>query len=50
MGRLTASVLFLMLLMMVMMVGIVAKVDISMLTGIMTMGTTRKVMVNVAAI
>lgn len=45
---LSASMVFLMLLMMVMMVGIV--VNISMLLGIMAMNTVRKVMVSIVTV
>lgn len=45
---LSASMVFLMLLMMVMMVGIV--VNISMLLGIMAMNTVRKVMVSIVTL
>lgn len=45
---LSASMVFLMLLMMVMMVGIV--VNISMLMGIMAMDTVRKVMVSIVTL
>lgn len=45
---LSASMVFLMLLMMVMLVGIV--VNISMLLGIMAMNTVRKVMVSIVTV